>query len=322
MITTARQLKDLIRNMSKKKSADAQILMRNYMMERFLERISLSEYKNQFILKGGMLVAAMVGLDARATMDLDATIKGTNVSVEDVEMIISQIISIPLDDGVSFRVKRISEIMEEADYPGVRVSMETKFDGVSFRVKRISEIMEEADYPGVRVSMETKFDGVITPLKIDISTGDVITPREIKYKFNLMLEDRTIEVWAYNLETVLAEKLETVVSRNVTNTRMRDFYDIYILQKLYGEQLQKQVLWTALVATAKKRGTLDLIEAEDIREIFDEIESSPVMETLWKTYQKNYSYAADISWHAIVKSICALYGSILENMYDTWSLST
>ena len=275
MITTARQLKDLIRNMSKKKSADAQILMRNYMMERFLERISLSEYKSQFILKGGMLVAAMVGLDARATMDLDA------------EMIISQIISIPLDDGVSFRVKRISEIMEEADYPGVRVSM------------------------------ETKFDGVITPLKIDISTGDVITPREIKYKFNLMLEDRTIEVWAYNLETVLAEKLETVVSRNVTNTRMRDFYDIYILQKLYGEQLQKQVLWTALVATAKKRGTLDLIEAEDIREIFDEIESSPVMETLWKTYQKNYSYAADISWHAIVKSICALYGSILENMYDT-----
>ena len=287
MITTARQLKDLIRNMSKKKSADAQILMRNYMMERFLERISLSEYKNQFILKGGMLVAAMVGLDARATMDLDATIKGTNVSVEDVEMIISKIISIPLNDGVSFRVKRISEIMEEADYPGVRVSM------------------------------ETKFDGVITPLKIDISTGDVITPREIKYKFNLMLEDRTIEVWAYNLETVLAEKLETVVSRNVTNTRMRDFYDIYILQKLYGEQLQKQVLWTALVATAKKRGTLDLIEAEDIREIFDEIESSPVMETLWKTYQKNYSYAADISWHAIVKSICALYGSILENMYDT-----
>ena len=111
MITTARQLKDLIRNMSKKKSADAQILMRNYMMERFLERISLSEYKNQFILKGGMLVAAMVGLDARATMDLDATIKGTNVSVEDVEMIISQIISIPLDDGVSFRVKRKRNLM-------------------------------------------------------------------------------------------------------------------------------------------------------------------------------------------------------------------
>ena len=285
MITTARQLKDLIRNLSKKKSADAQILMRNYMMERFLERISLSEYKDKFILKGGMLVAAMVGLDARATMDLDASIKGANVSLTDVETIISNIIAIPIDDGVSFRIKRISEIMEEADYPGVRVSM------------------------------ETKFDGVITPLKIDISTGDVITPKEIRYRFNLMLEDRTIEVWAYNLETVLAEKLETIISRNVTNTRMRDFYDIYILQKLHGEQLKKQVLWNALVATAKKRGTLDLIEAEDIREIFDEIESSPVMETLWKTYQKNYSYAANVSWHIIMEFIRDLYQTAFSDKF-------
>ncbi len=277
MIITARQLKDLIRNLSKKKSADAQILMRNYMMERFLERISLSEYKDLFILKGGMLVAAMVGLDARATMDLDATIKGANVSVTDVETIILKIISIPLDDGVSFRIKRISEIMEEADYPGVRVSM------------------------------ETKFDGVITPLKIDISTGDVITPREIRYRFNLMFEDRTIEVWAYNLETVLAEKLETVISRNVTNTRMRDFYDIYILQKLYGEQLKKEVLWNALVATAGKRGTLEQIESGGIREMFDEIETSPVMENSWKAYQKNYSYAADISWHIVMEAVLYLY---------------
>ena len=286
MITTARQLKDLVRNLSKKKSADAQILMRNYMMERFLERISLSEYKNQFILKGGMLVAAMVGLDARATMDLDATIKDTNVSVEDVEMIISKIISIPLNDGVLFRIKRISEIMEEADYPGVRVSM------------------------------ETKFDGVITPLKIDISTGDIITPREIKYNFNLMFENRTIEVWAYNLETVLAEKLETVISRNVTNTRMRDFYDIYILQKLYGEQLSKDVLRDALVATAKKRETLEQIETEDIDEVFDEIQSSSVMENLWKAYQRNYSYSADIPWHTIMKSICTLYEIISKNTYN------
>ena len=277
MITTARQLKDLIRNLSKKKSADAQILMRNYMMERFLERISLSEYKDKFILKGGMLVAAMVGLDARATMDLDATIKGANVSLTDVETIISNIIAIPIDDGVSFRIKRISEIMEEADYSGVRVSM------------------------------ETKFDGVITPLKIDISTGDVITPKEIRYRFNLMLEDRTIEVWAYNLETVLAEKLETVISRNVTNTRMRDFYDIYILQKLHGEQLNKEILWNALVATARKRGTLEQIESGDIREIFDEIETSSVMENLWKAYQKNYSYAVDISWHIVMESVRYLY---------------
>ena len=156
MITTARQLKDLIRSLSKKKSADAQILMRNYMIERFLERISLSDYKDRFILKGGMLVAAMVGLDARSTMDLDATVKGANVSVEDVENIISSILSVPMEDGVEFQVKRLLEIMEEAEYPGVRVSMETTFDGVR------------------------------TPLKIDISTGDVITPREVRYSFCLL----------------------------------------------------------------------------------------------------------------------------------------
>lgn len=275
MITTARQLKDLIRNLSKKKSADAQILMRNYMMERFLERISLSDYKDRFILKGGMLVAAMVGLDARSTMDLDATVKGANVSVEDVENIISSILSVPMEDGVEFQVKRISEIMEEAEYPGVRVSMETTFDGVR------------------------------TPLKIDISTGDVITPREVRYSFKLMLEDRSIEVWAYNLETVLAEKLETVISRNVTNTRMRDFYDIHILKQLHGESLSASVLRDALAATATKRGTLE--QMKDAVSVLDEVEENPVMAKLWQSYQKNYSYAADLSWHTVMDSVRALY---------------
>ena len=275
MITTARQLKDLIRNLSKKKSADAQILMRNYMMERFLERISLSEYKDKFILKGGMLVAAMVGLDARATMDLDATIKGANVSLTDVETIISNIIAIPIDDGVSFCIKRISEIMEEADYPGVRVSM------------------------------ETKFDGVITPLKIDISTGDVITPKEIQYSFKLMLEERSIEVWAYNLETVMAEKLETVISRNITNTRMRDFYDIYILLSLYGNMLDTNVLGEALQATARKRETE--YHLKDAEEIFKEVQEDSGMEKLWKSYQKKFSYATDISWEMVMESVRELY---------------
>ena len=125
-----------------------------------------------------------------------------------------------------------------------------------------------------------------------------------------MLEDRSIEVWAYNLETVLAEKLETVISRNVTNTRMRDFYDIYILQKLYGEQLKKEILWNALLATARKRGTLEQIECGEIREIFDEIELSPVMERLWKTYQKNYPYAVDVPWHRVMESVRYLWDYI------------
>lgn len=275
MIKTARQLKDLIRNLSKDKSADAQILMRNYMMERFLERISLSEYRDKFILKGGMLVAAMVGLDARSTMDIDATVKGATVGIEEVENMIASIISVPVDDGVEFRVKRISEIMDEAEYPGIRVSM------------------------------ETEFDGVITPLKIDISTGDAITPREVRYSFKLMLEDRSIEIWAYNLETVLAEKLETVVSRATTNTRMRDFYDIYILEQLHGNTLNPQILHDALWATSHKRGTeRHLAEAA---EVFEEVENSSVMQKLWESYRKKFSYAADLEWNIIMGAVRSLY---------------
>lgn len=275
MIKTAKQLKDLIRNLSIKKSADAQILMRNYMMERFLERISLSEYKDRFILKGGMLVAAMVGLDARSTMDLDATVTGENVSVEDVGNVIDIIISVPLEDGVVFRVKRIFEIMEESEYPGVRVIM------------------------------ETEFDKVITPLKIDISTGDVITPKEVRYSFKLMLEDRTIDVWAYNLETVFAEKLETIIRRGLANTRMRDFYDIYILQQIYGDSISSAVLYDALNATSGKRGSLEFLE--DAADILNEVEENPIMEKLWLSYQKSFSYTADISWHIIMDSVRALY---------------
>lgn len=281
MIKTSKQLKDLIRNLSRKKSADAQVLLRNYMMERFLERISVSDHKDRFILKGGMLVAAMVGLDARSTMDLDATIKGSDLNVKEAESIINSIISVPLDDGVVFHVKQISEIM----------------DG--------------AEYPGIRVSMETVFDGVVTPLKIDISTGDVITPREIRYSFRLMLEDRSIEIWAYNLETVLAEKLETVISRHVSNTRMRDFYDIHILYQLYGASLSMSILHDAFMATADKRGTL--IQMEDAAAVFDEIEQSPVMERLWGSYQKKYPYATDLSWHMVMDSARALYLGI-ENV--------
>jgi len=275
MINTAKQLKDLIRNLSKKKSADAQIIMRNYMMERFLERISVSQYKDKFILKGGMLVAAMVGLDARATMDIDATIKGADVNVEAVERIIEEIVSVSLEDGVTFHVKQISEIMDEAEYPGVRVSMETTFDGVR------------------------------TPLKVDISTGDVITPREIQYSFKLMLEDRTIDVWAYNLETVLAEKLETVISRNITNTRMRDFYDIHILLKLYGNTLDFKILGEALLATAKKRETERYLT--EAVEIFEEVQADANMQKLWIAYQKKFSYASDISWDKVMESTKELY---------------
>lgn len=281
MIKTAKLLKDLIRNLSKKKSADAQILMRNYMLERFLERISLSEYRDKFILKGGMLVAAMVGLDARSTMDLDATVKGVNVNVDNVENLIVEIVSVPIDDGVTFRVNTISEIMDEAEYPGIRISM------------------------------TAVFDGVVTPLKIDISTGDAITPGEVRYSFKLMLEDRSIDIWAYNLETVLAEKLETIITRTTTNTRMRDFYDIYILEQLHGNTLSAQLLHDALLATARKRETeYHLAEA---REVFDEVEESTVMQQLWTAYRKKFSYAADLEWNIVMKAVRKLYSLTKES---------
>ena len=160
-----RQLKDLIRNLSRKKSADAQLLMRNYMMERFLERISLSEYRDKFILKGGMLVAAMVGSGCPFHDGFGRYCKRSQCQCGGHREFDSAIVSVPLDDGVKFQLKSISEIMDEAEYPGIRVNM------------------------------TTTFDGVVTPLKIDISTGDAITPREIRYSFKLMLEDRSIDIW-------------------------------------------------------------------------------------------------------------------------------
>lgn len=278
MIKTSRQLKDLIRNLSKEKKAEAQILMRNFIMERFLERISLSDYRDKFILKGGMLVAAMVGLDARATMDLDATVTGFDVNVGNIEDIVKDIISVPVEDGVVFSIVQISEIMDEAEYPGVRISM------------------------------KASFDGAFIPLKIDISTGDAITPRAIRYSFKLMFEDRKIEVFAYNLETVLAEKVETIIRRATLNTRMRDFYDIYILNQLYADALDYELFGRAINATAQKRGSTHFLS--EASEIFEEIYHNEEMQKLWISYQKKFSYASDISWEEVMRAVFELYNKI------------
>ncbi len=278
MISTSRQLKDLVRNLSVEKKAEAHILIRNYMMERFLERVSLSAYKNSFILKGGMLVAAMVGLDSRTTMDLDATVKGFDVGVDSVSKIVKNILSVEINDGVLFAVKSVSSIMDEAEYPGVRVSLETIFDGMR------------------------------TPLKIDISTGDVITPAAVQYRFKLMLENRFIDVWAYNLETVLAEKMETVLARGVTNTRMRDFYDIYILTLLQTDNIRSEILKDAIQAVMNKRGSEKLLP--DAKLILSEIAENETMQKLWQNYRKSFSYAADLEYDAVMKALSDLFRRI------------
>lgn len=269
MIHSSKQLKDLIRNLSKEVGIEAHVLIRKYMMERFLERVSSSKYNGSFILKGGMLVAAFVGVEARATMDIDTTIKGIPVTIVDMERTITEISNIDLDDNVKFRIKKVSEIMDEAEYSGIRFSM------------------------------DAVLDGAVIPLKIDISTGDVITPREIVYLYKLMFEDRTIPIMTYPIEMVLAEKLETVISRSIINTRMRDFYDIHILLK--SQNINADILALALERTAKKRGNFSLLEnAESVLKI---VKSDEDMKRLWDIYQKKFKYAGEYTWDEVIHSV-------------------
>lgn len=269
MIHSSKRLKDLIRNLSKEVGIEAHVLIRKYMMERFLERVSSSKYNGSFILKGRMLVAAFVGVEARATMDIDTTIKGIPATIVDMERTITETSNIDLDDNVKFRIKKVSEIMDEAEYSGIRFSM------------------------------DAVLDGAVIPLKIDISTGDVITPREIAYSYKLMFEDRTIPIMTYPIETVLAEKLETVISRSITNTRMRDFYDIHILLK--SQNINADILALALKRTAKKRGNFSLLEnAESVLKI---VKSDEDMKRLWNIYQKKFKYVGEYTWDEVIHSV-------------------
>ena len=268
---TPEQIKGRIKSVAKQNNADARTLMRIYMMERFLERLTQSEYRDNFIIKGGILVTAMIGVAHRSTMDIDTSMKNLNLSAEDALRVVNRVKDIDLDDGVSFEVKDVSNIMDEMEYPGIRVTMNAN-------VGRL-----------------------ITPLKIDISTGDVITPRAIEFNYDLLLEDRSIKLWSYNLETILAEKLQTVLARGILNTRMRDFYDIRMLVDTYEDKVNKAVLKDAFAATCKKRGTDNLQEqAEEIVKI---IEADEQIQVLWRAYQKKYSYAADIDYASVIRGV-------------------
>ena len=268
---TPEQIKGRIKSVAKQNNADARTLMRIYMMERFLERLTQSEYRDNFIIKGGILVTAMIGVAHRSTMDIDTSMKNLNLSAEDALRVVNQVKDIDLDDGVSFEVKDVSNIMDEMEYPGIRVTMNAN-------VGRL-----------------------ITPLKIDISTGDVITPRAIEFNYDLLLEDRSIKLWSYNLETILAEKLQTVLARGILNTRMRDFYDIRMLVDTYEDKVNKAVLKDAFAATCKKRGTDNL--QEQAEEIIKIIEADEQIQVLWRAYQKKYSYAADIDYASVIRGV-------------------
>ena len=277
MIRTATQLKAKVRNLSGSDSQKAQTLIRNYMMERFLERITLSEYRNNFILKGGMLVAAVVGLDSRATMDIDTTVKALTLSKESAVRIIEAIISVDIPDGVRFHITKVTDIMEEHDYPGIRIMMDASLDQMR------------------------------QSIKIDISTGDIITPGAVEYSYRLMFEDRAISLWTYNLETLLAEKLETIMARGAVNTRMRDFYDIHVLSR--HETVNAGVLKRAFEATSEKRNSTALIA--DFANILETIKADETMKQLWNNYREDSFYVGDLSWNEVMASVEVLSVKVL-----------
>jgi predicted nucleotidyltransferase component of viral defense system len=272
------QLKAYIKKRAAEKNISAQLVMQNYMLERLLERISVSRYQSNLILKGGFLISAIVGLDTRATMDLDATIKGFDVTHDTVRRIFKEIGSIPIEDDVKFEVLNTSDIREGDDYPGIRVSL-------------------RANYPPLAVS-----------LSLDVTTGDKITPRAIEYSFKLLFEDRTIKIMAYNMETVLAEKLETVITRGIANTRPRDFYDIYILYQLRGHECDKTVLKSALVETASRRKSISVMS--NYKTVLENIAASEQMKGFWRKYQTDFDYAKDINFTDVCHMIVRVFDEI------------
>ena len=272
-MSKAMSLKAKIRNIAKQKNIPAQVILQNYMFERLLVRLSASEYKEKFVLKGGMLVAAIVGLDNRATMDMDTTLKNLPLTPEAIRSALEDICSIAFDDGVVYEIGTISPIRKDDIYGGYRVMLNARFD-----------IM-------------------LTPLSIDVSTGDVITPHAVQYNFSEIFDDeKSYELWAYNIETVMAEKVETILRRGIFNTRPRDFYDAYILTTT--QKFDKAVFAEALKATANHRGTTNQIA--DVPSILHNIEESPELKTMWDKYRKQFSYAKNITYEQIMDSIKAL----------------
>lgn len=272
-MSRAMSLKAKIRNIAKQKNIPAQVILQNFMFERLLVRLSVSEYKEKFVMKGGMLVAAIVGIDNRATMDLDTTLKNLPLTPDAIHSALEQICTIPFDDGVTFEIRTISPIREDDIYGGYRVML------------------------------NAKLDTLLTPLSIDVSTGDVITPHAVQYNFSEIFDDeKSYELWAYNIETVMAEKVETILRRGVFNTRPRDFYDAYILATT--QKFDKTVFAEALAATAKHRGTAEQIA--DIPTILHNIEESAEMKTMWEKYRKQFAYAENIEYERIVELLKTL----------------
>lgn len=277
-IKSSTQLKAFVRNKSGGDSAKAQLIIRNYIMGRFLVRVSESKYRNNIVLKGGTLIASIIGIDKRSTMDMDTTLLKMEMNADEILIMLEEIIKIESEDNIIFEVTGIETIMEDLNYSGVRAKLEAKIDKMR------------------------------TPLIIDFSMGDILTPRAIEYSYPLIFEQGEITILAYNIETLLAEKFETIISRGVLNSRMRDFYDVYSILSI-DSSFKGEKFNLALQNTGKQRGSYILFN--DWADIVSEIEVDDNMKKLWRSYQNKFDYAENIEWLDVMQSVKEL-GSYFE----------
>ncbi len=268
---TPEQLKGAIRNFAAKNNLRALDVQHMFMFERILERLAVSPYAQNFILKGGLLISSMIGIGARTTMDMDTTVRGIQLEEEEIVRIFQEILAIDIEDGIEFEYQRIEPIREEDAYNNFRLHIVAKYGKIN------------------------------SPMKVDVTTGDKITPAAIQYDYPFLFEEKTVPIMAYTLETVLAEKYETIIRRNIGNTRARDFYDLYTLYRSYKEDVRIEVLRSAVMHTAQKRESAE--DIGDWRDILKDIREEPQLYLLWDNYVANNSYIGELEFHTVLDTV-------------------
>ena len=277
---TSEQIKGAIRNISKKIGVNANSLLQMCLFEGILEKISKSKYKNHFILKGGLLISSLIGVEMRSTLDMDTTIRGLPMNEENISKILHEILEINIDADIVYRLVKLERIRTEDFYEDFSATISCRYGKIN------------------------------TNLNIDITTGDIITPKEVQYFYEKILEEGSISILTYTIETIIAEKFETISSRNITTTRARDFYDLYMLYNLYKSKIDKSILKEAITLISQHRNSYSLVlQYKEIVKLFYQSDS---LKNLWMKYVQNNSYAKDISFNDTI-SIYEEIGSILEN---------
>ena len=281
---TSEQIKGAIRNISKKTGVNPNSLLQMCLFEGILEKLSKSKYSENFILKGGLLISSLIGVDMRSTMDMDTTIRGIPLNEESITKILNEILTIKIDADIEYNLIKLLSIRQEDVYEDFCASISCIFGKIN------------------------------ATLNIDITTGDVITPREMNYSYSKILEEGTIPIMTYTIETILAEKFETISSRNITTTRARDFYDLYMIYSIYKDKIDKDILRKAIERTSKHRGSLETaLQYKEIVELFRE---SEMPKELWKKYTQNNPYAKDVDFLDMI-SIYEEIGTVLNVNDDT-----